>query len=97
MYTVSEIKIAFLPVFQKYKVKKAVLFGSYAKNSATDSSDIDIMVDTQLRGLKFFGFLDELCNTVTCPVECIDVQDIETDSLVDNEIKKTGVLLYECA
>lgn len=97
MYTIPEIRSAFLPVFEKYNIKKAVLFGSYAKNSATEQSDIDIMVDTQLHGLCFFGFLEELCNSINCTVECIDLQDIVENSAADREIKNTGVLLYECA
>ena len=97
MYTIPEIQSAFLPVFEKYNVRKAILFGSYAKNNATEQSDIDIMVDTQLRGLRFFGFLEELCNSVNCTVECIDSQDIVENSVADREIKNTGVLLYECA
>ncbi len=47
---------------KKYKVKKAVLFGSYAKNIQTSKSDIDIVVDSQgkLININFYGLLEEL-------------------------------------
>ncbi len=53
VYTVSEIKKILHPVFAKHGVKSAIFFGSYAKGKATPESDIDLLVDSDLRGLKF--------------------------------------------
>lgn len=46
IYDMNEIKRRITPVFEKYDVKAAFLFGSYARGDATDNSDIDIRVDT---------------------------------------------------
>ena len=61
IYTIEEIKKKQKDL-KKYKVKKAVLFGSYAKNIQTSKSDIDIVVDSQgkLININFYGLLEEL-------------------------------------
>ena len=52
IYTVLELSDIFNPIFEQYGVKRAILFGSYAKGKATAKSDIDILVDSGLRGLN---------------------------------------------
>ena len=44
IYTFEEIKSITTPIFQKYNIKKAYLFGSYARGEAKSDSDIDIMI-----------------------------------------------------
>lgn len=44
IYTFEELKSITKPIFEKYKIKKAYLFGSYARKEATVNSDIDIMI-----------------------------------------------------
>ena len=51
VYSIREIENILHPVFAGYGVRRAVLFGSYAKGQATPRSDIDILVDSGLRGL----------------------------------------------
>ncbi len=95
MDTISQITLKLQPVFQKYPVKKAVLFGSYAKGIAHEMSDIDIMVDSGLRGMAFFGLLEDVVTSLDKSVDLLDSSEIEQDSAVDKEIKKTGVVIYE--
>ncbi len=83
------------PVFKRYDVKRAVLFGSVAKGTAKDGSDLDILVDSNLRGLRFIGLLEDLRQACNMDVDLLDVTHIEKDSLVDKEIKETGVVIYE--
>ncbi len=83
------------PVFKKYDVEKAVLFGSVAKGTAKHGSDLDILVHSNLKGLRFIGLLEDLKLASDMDVDLLDVSHIETDSLVDKEIKKTGVVIYE--
>lgn len=97
MYTISEIKERLRPIFKEYGVKNAVLFGSYAKNTADERSDIDICVDSGLRGMSFFGLLEDVCSSVSCQVDLIDVTDIDENSRIYSEIQNTGVVIYERA
>ncbi|MBQ7148572.1 MAG: nucleotidyltransferase domain-containing protein [Pseudobutyrivibrio sp.] len=94
MLSVESIKEILRPVFKEYNVKNAVLFGSYAKGNATINSDVDICVDSGLKGLKFFGLLEDVVNVLKLPVDLIDISQIDRDSRVEKEIKNTGVKIY---
>ena len=45
IYTISDIQKLCTPIFLEWKIKKAFLFGSYARNEATETSDLDILID----------------------------------------------------
>ncbi len=67
MLTIDEIKNAVSKVGKKYGIKSAYLFGSYAKNTATERSDVDLIIDDggnikSLIGLSGFrlDLIDEL-------------------------------------
>lgn len=95
VYSVSQLKSALFPLFQDYGVRKAVLFGSYGRGTATEKSDVDLLVDSNLRGLHFVGFLDDIQRTLGKEVDLFDVSHIQQDSLIDREIRQTGVTIYE--
>lgn len=95
MYTLEQLAACLTPVFRQNHVRKATLFGSYAKGSANQESDVDLMVDSGLRGLSFFGLLEDVCRALTCDVDMIDIVDIVPGSPVDKEIQSTGVVIYE--
>ena len=95
VYSLPQLKDALFPLFLDYGIRKAVLFGSYGKGTATEKSDVDILVDSNLRGLQFVGFLDEVQKTLGKDVDLFDVSHIQPDSLIDREIHRTGVTIYE--
>ena len=45
MLTIDKIQKVVTEICKKYGVKKAYLFGSYAKNTATEKSDVDLIID----------------------------------------------------
>ncbi|WP_037296644.1 nucleotidyltransferase family protein [Ruminococcus flavefaciens] len=94
-YTVSQIQDILVPVFREYNIRKAILFGSYAKGSAKDKSDIDLLVDSGLKGLAFFGLLEDVVNALGKDVDLLDISQVISDSDIENEIKATGIVIYE--
>ena len=44
---IKEIKKKILPLLKKNKIKKAGIFGSYARGEQKENSDIDILVEVQ--------------------------------------------------
>ncbi|MBQ7802335.1 nucleotidyltransferase domain-containing protein [Candidatus Saccharibacteria bacterium] len=63
MLTVERIKEVVSRVGEKYGIKSAYLFGSYAKGTATEDSDVDLIIDKgkSLHKYKeYFHFCDEL-------------------------------------
>lgn len=95
VYTVPQLRDILSPVFDRYGIRRAVLFGSYGKGTATEKSDVDLLVDSGLRGLRFVGFLDDVQRTVGKQVDLFDVTHIEAGSEIDREIRDTGVTVYE--
>ncbi len=94
-YTIEQIKTTLAPIFRQNNVRKATLFGSYCKGTATARSDIDLLVDSGMHGMRFFGLLEDVCTSLDCPVDLIDTEDLIPNSQIDHEIRQTGVVIYE--
>ena len=92
IWTVRDAQVALAPVFEQYGVSRAVLFGSIAQGTATQESDIDLLVDSHLRGMKFVGLMEAIR-----PVDVFDVTHIERGSPLDWEIHATGITIFENA
>ncbi|MDH6603894.1 putative nucleotidyltransferase [Bacilli bacterium PM5-9] len=97
IYSIEELKGIMNIIAKNYPIKKIILFGSYAKNIADENSDIDLVVDTngELKGLSFFGLLSDLNNILKKEVDLIDSREIIVDGKISDEIKRTGIILYE--
>ncbi|MCM1271886.1 MAG: nucleotidyltransferase domain-containing protein [Ruminococcus flavefaciens] len=95
IYTISQLKEKLIPVFIDNRIKRAVLFGSYGQGSATEESDIDLLVDSDLKGLRFVGLIEAIRTAVDKDVDIFDITHVEKGSKIDLEIQKTGVLMYE--
>ena len=95
VFTVDELRALLYPVFQNYQINRAVLFGSYSKGLATPKSDVDLLVDSGLRGLKFVGLVGDIRESLYGKdVDVFDITHIEKGSLVEREIRNTGVEIY---
>ena len=94
IYTKREISDILAPVFAEYGIKRAVLFGSYSKETADENSDIDILVDSGLKGLGFVGFIEDVREALQREVDVIDFLHLDSDSALYNEIERTGTEIY---
>jgi len=95
IFTVEEIRERLRPVMKKNDVKRAVLFGSYSKGEATENSDIDLMINSHHRGLDFVGLIEDIRERLDDKeVDVISYSQVIPGSLVDREIRFTGVELY---
>ena len=74
-----------------------MLFGSYAKNLATANSDLDLVIDTreQLMGFKLYSLITKIEEEFNKNVDAFEKSEIIENSKIDEEIKKTGVVVYE--
>ena len=94
LYSIAEIKETLRPIFEKHGVIKAILFGSYVKGTADSRSDIDLVVETNLKGLSFYGLLGDVTKALRFPVDLLEKRQIEKDSDMEREIDRTGVTIY---
>ena len=93
-YTVDEIKNIVAPIAQEYGVDSLYLFGSYSKGSASEKSDIDLLIDKgKIRSLfALTGFRLALEDALRLPVDLVtsDISDKNFLRLIADE----EVLLY---
>ena len=97
IYTIEEIKLILSEVLKRFAVKKAILFGSYAKNTQTSNSDIDLVIDSEgkLLNIYFYGLLEELVQKFGKNVDLFEISEIQKNSKIYNDIKNEGVVVYE--
>jgi len=94
VYGIDEIKSRLEPVFRQYGVRRAVLFGSYARGEARPVSDVDLLVDSGLIGLDFFGLLGDVCDSLQKDTDLIDIRCVNPGSKIESEIYRTGVSIW---
>ena len=71
------------------------MFGSYGKGSANVSSDVDLLVDSGLKGLKFVRLIEALRAALDKKMDVFDVSHVEKGTEIDREIAETGGVIYE--
>ncbi|MCK9493698.1 MAG: helix-turn-helix domain-containing protein [Acholeplasmataceae bacterium] len=94
IYEVNQIKEALLPLTFKYDINKIILYGSYAKGKQEPLSDIDLVVDGNIKGIKFFGLLEDVSNALIKSVDLIHLSQIDQTSDIYMNVMK-GIVLYE--
>jgi predicted nucleotidyltransferase len=82
-------------IAKKYDIECIYLFGSYVKGQATEDSDVDLYMKSNLYGLEYFEFVEELREDLKKKVEVLSNKTIEEHSKIAEEIHNTGVLIYE--
>ena len=81
-------------MFKAYPVEYAILFGSYARDAATESSDVDLLVSTEMSGLKYYGMVDALRKTLRKKVDVLDLKQIDNNPILLSNILKEGIRVY---
>lgn len=93
--TVDEIKSLCKEVFIEYNVKYCFLFGSYAKGTATPKSDVDLLISTDITGLKFYGLVERLREVLHKKIDLLDTRQLAGNMELIEEILKDGIKIYE--
>ena len=96
-YTIEELRDKLTPIFAPLPIESALIFGSYASGKATALSDLDIVIDSKgkVKGIDFFGILDEITEALKMPVDLIEASQIVSGGKAELEIRRTGVKIYE--
>jgi len=107
IYTIEEIQRIIRPLAEKYKLPAVYLFGSYARGTATEQSDVDLLVDTTGTGLKSLMSLGalycELEEALNKPIDLITVSSLQQRAQMPSEqdfretILSERVKLYDVA
>ena len=97
IYTIDELKTILKDILKNFSVKKAILFGSYAKNTPTEKSDIDLVIDSdgKLLNIYFYGLLENLVEKLNKELDLFEISEIQKDSKIYNDIQNEGVIVYK--
>lgn len=97
MIDLHAIQTQLEPIFIKHGVVRAIVFGSYAKGTASEGSDIDMVIDSNgnLDGINFFIAQAELAQAIPIESDIFELREIKKGSKMLTEILNTGVVLYE--
>lgn len=94
LLTVEKIKEICTPLFERYNVRYAYLFGSYAKGKATEKSDVDLLISMPLNGLRFYEFVEVLRESLKKKVDLLDDTQLEKNTALVKEILQDGIKIY---
>ena len=92
--TIEDIQGACETVFSEYPVEYAYLFGSYAKEKAKEDSDVDLLIATDLSGMRFFGLVEKLETALCKNVDLLTTDQLKDNVPMINEILRDGVKIY---
>lgn len=103
IYTIDDIKNRVVPIAKKYDIPEMYLFGSYARNEATEDSDIDFAINSvSIKGLlELCAFREDISEAMERPVDILTLgaMEMEKDNPLKqeflNNFKKERILLYE--
>lgn len=95
MPDISEIQKIVVPIAHAYGVKRLYLFGSYAKGTANEESDVDLLVEKgkPMSLLKLSGMRQMVQEALDLSVDLVTTAGIGDE--FRKEIAGTEILLYE--
>ncbi len=81
-------------VLEEYPVHYCVLFGSYAKGKAVGTSDVDLLISSDVKGLTFFGMVEKLRTELHKKVDVLSLEQLKDNLDLTDEILKDGIRIY---
>ncbi len=104
VYSIEQIRELVSPVAKKHNIKSVFLFGSYARGTATEGSDIDLIIDTsgtEIKSLLHLAVIqDELETVFGKSIDLITQHSLEQRPQIPSElsfrsrVKDEKVMLY---
>ena len=91
---IEDIKQKVSEILSKYNVNFCYLFGSYAKGKAVPTSDVDLIIDSDITGLDYFGLVEELRESLHKRVDLLKVNQLDNNQQLLKEIMKDGIKIY---
>ena len=94
MYTIHELTTIVNEIVADYPVTRVMLVGSYAKNSATEISDVDLVLDGEDISEAYWSILFSLEDRLSIPVDVMTMRGLKGSLLMDS-VLEGAVTIYE--
>lgn len=92
--SVDTIKKICGEIFAKENVEYCYLFGSYAKGKATEKSDIDLLISTDISGIAFYDLVEALREELKKKVDVLNLEQLDNNNDLVKEILRDGIKIY---
>ena len=92
--SIEKIKEIISPILAENDIELCILFGSYARGTSTEKSDIDLLIKTKLKGLSFYGLFDQIKEALHKKIDLLRIEDLKDNSELLSEILRYGVRIY---
>lgn len=93
--SIESVSNVIRPVLTAHGARRAILFGSVAKGLATEHSDVDLIIDSDLRGFAFYGMCADIEEAIGRKTDIFSLSSIISGSEIEAEIARTGVMIFE--
>ena len=93
--TIEDIKSGCRSVLEQYEVKYCILFGSYSKGVATELSDVDLLISTEITGIRFFGIAERLRKVLRKKIDLLEIRQLSNNQQLLDDILRDGIKVYE--
>ena len=94
LLTIDTIREICSRVFSEYSVEFCYLFGSYAKGTATGTSDVDLLISTETTGLRYYELAERLREALHKKVDLLDMKQLLNNENLLKEVLKEGLRIY---
>lgn len=92
--TTEQIRMCCKEILDAYQVEYCYLFGSYAKGKATEQSDVDLLISTKEKGLRFYEIAERLRESLHKKVDLLDMKQLVNNETLIDEMLKEGIKIY---
>lgn len=95
IYKIDELRDMLTPIFVKYDLLKVSIFGSYARGTALENSDINLLIfiDENFDLEDYINFKKEVTKAVGKNIDVLEYRCI--NRRMEADILNEAVLLYE--
>ncbi len=95
MHSIEEIRNTINPIGKSYGLKRIYLFGSYAKGTATENSDVDLLIEksSPMSLLSISSLKQDFEDSLYTSVDLVTTSGIEDN--FKRAIEGTELLIYE--
>jgi len=94
LISIGDIRKACAFVFNELPVEFCWLFGSYAKGTATETSDVDLLISTDITGLRFYGLTESLRECLHKNIDLLDLKQLLNNEALLKEVLRDGIKVY---
>ena len=92
--SIDSIKKAVNKVMKEYDIKSCFLFGSYAKGKAKEKSDVDLLISTSEKGMRFYEIAELLRENLKKKIDLLDLAQLNNNPALVQEVLKDGIKIY---